>query len=85
MSRRIAANGRSIPGFLYVGVSQESREAERVLRRWRIRFVRFDVKDRREDTVDNPKPPCLMTGQGRFSGVESIRKYAERFGERRAS
>jgi hypothetical protein len=66
--------------LLYVGSQNESQRAERALRRARVEFVRFRVQERKRDTLEGPKPPCLIAGEGRFSGLDSIKRYARVFG-----
>lgn len=65
------------PRLLYIGTSSESQQVEEILHERKIDFIRFKVKDRTEDSRDEPKPPCLIAQEGRFSGLESIRKYVE--------
>ena len=82
MSKRNGNNGKQtgFPRLLYIGTKAESLNAERVLRSRNVHFVLFRVKERRKEEIGDHKPPCLIAEQGRFSGLASIERYAERFG-----
>lgn len=79
------ANGKSAREalrLLYSGSLKPSREAEEALTRAGIDFVRFQIEERESDSREEPQPPCLIAGEGRFSGLERIKRYAEIFGNR---
>lgn len=64
-----------IPEFFYAGKKKESRDAEKLLNDQGIHVLVFRVNDTDQDTRDDPRPPCLITGDGRFSGLASIKQY----------
>ena len=59
--------------ILIVDDSGASRAAEQSLQDKNLSFVKQDVS---EDTADC-KPPCLIAGEGRFSGEQLIEGYAK--------
>lgn len=64
---------------LCVSRNAESEEAIRLLKEAGITFLPSLVPNRRYDSIDRPKPPCLISGEGRFSRLEGIKKYVSSF------
>lgn len=69
-----------IPGvrFFYGDDSEESREAEQLLKNYRlVYFPMYYNKPVKEDTRDEPKPPTLITGHYRAQGIQAIKRWVE--------
>lgn len=64
--------------ILYVDATTASKQAEELLERSE---VRHDVQTFSSfPHVPDAKPPCLLTSEGRFCGVEEIRWYIDLYG-----
>ncbi len=68
--------------LLYASKNLASRQARKILRDAKVKFFQFSVPNRLVDTREDPKPPCLITGEGRFSGVKKIKCYVDGLKER---
>lgn len=62
--------------FLYVDSRPESMHAKNLLKSVGLEFIPQIVPDDAKHGFDeNPKPPLLITGIGRYSGLSLIKMY----------
>ncbi len=77
----MAASPRARDSFriLIIDDSQDSKIAERALEDKNLSFIKRKVAAEPEETCR--KVPCLIAGEGRFSGRQMISEYADAIDE----
>ncbi len=79
MRKQYGANKYLHPEYsrrvLCVGTDAESREAFALLKNARVSFSSHHVPRRKVKKLHYPKPPCLLMGKERFSGISRIKEY----------
>lgn len=71
---KIGPRERGAARILIVDDSPASQVAEKALREKNLSFIR---KQASEEIKKDYKVPCLLSGEGRFSGKQLIVEYAE--------